>query len=334
MGYKNIMDLIYFKDPSGNFGDDLNEWVWDSLLPGWRSWDETVSLVGVGTLLNAERLDRLRDNRLLIAGSGVGYGDVPALPLPSVWDVRSVRGPQSARLLNFPDSKGLLDPAIMIPEFAEFRAIKTTGRPIFIPHHTSMGRHDWAEVCRNAGANFVSPSDDAKEVIRRIAAAPLVLAESMHAAILADSFRVPWIPVSISPWFNAAKWNDWGESLELTFAITPLFPQLDSIARFLRNRLRRQPSSKGTAAAGKGAGPSESQNTAMKPQYRNTARRRLEHLVVARRIRTILGQTPYLSDPAILADRKARYEKVLAGIRADYGRATAVRTSTQGSTGS
>jgi succinoglycan biosynthesis protein ExoV len=28
------MKLFYFKDPAGNFGDDLNLWLWPKVLPG------------------------------------------------------------------------------------------------------------------------------------------------------------------------------------------------------------------------------------------------------------------------------------------------------------
>jgi succinoglycan biosynthesis protein ExoV len=305
------MDLIYYKDPHGNFGDDLNEWIWDHLLPGWQTWDHSTALMGVGTLLNKKRLDALRDRKLLIVGSGVGYGSVPAPPLPAGWDVRSVRGPQSARLLGLPETTGLLDPAIMISDFAEYSAIKTAGPPIFIPHHKSIGRLDWATACRKAGLRFVSPREASKDVIRQIAAAPLVIGESMHAAIIADSFRVPWIPVMISQWFNAAKWNDWAESLAVDLTITPLFPQLDAIGRLLRSRA---PARTPDPEAAPVSGPVITQ-----PQYRKTVRRRIEGLIVAQRLRAISQQTPCLSDPGVLAGKKADYEKVLQGIRADYG---------------
>lgn len=305
------MDLIYYKDPQGNFGDDLNEWIWDHLLPGWQTWDHSTSLLGVGTLLNKMRLDPLRDRKLLIVGSGVGYGSVPTLPLPTGWDVRSVRGPQSARLLGLPESAGLLDPAIMISEFAEYSAIKTAGPPIFIPHHKSIGRLDWAAACRKAGIHFISPTENSKDVIRQIAAAPLVIAESMHAAILADSFRVPWIPVRISYLFNAAKWNDWAESLGLDVTIPPMFPQLEAIAQLLKNCRRARASPPGTAAIPTPVGA--------QPHHKKTVRCRLESLVVAHRLKTISQQTPSLSDPAVLAGKKADYEKVLERIRADYG---------------
>jgi succinoglycan biosynthesis protein ExoV len=41
----------------------------------------------------------------------------------------------------------------------------------------------------------------------------------MHAAIIADAFRVPWIPLALSPDFSYFKWNDWAKSLEVDIKI-------------------------------------------------------------------------------------------------------------------
>ena len=77
------MQLEYFKHPIGNFGDDLNAWIWDALLPGWQEWDDRVTLIEVGTLLNKTVLAFCRDRRILVLRSGPGYvSDPPRLPLP------------------------------------------------------------------------------------------------------------------------------------------------------------------------------------------------------------------------------------------------------------
>lgn len=46
-----------------------------------------------------------------------------------------------------------------------------------------------------------------------------MIAESMHGAIVADSFGVPFGPVTISSRFNDFNWRDWAESpgMDLTF---------------------------------------------------------------------------------------------------------------------
>ena len=74
---------------------------------------------------------------------------------------------------------------------------------------------NWNSIAYRAGVRFVSPAKNAQDTIKIIGGARLVLAESMHGAIIADAFRVPWLPLSISPAFNEHKWRDWSESLLL-----------------------------------------------------------------------------------------------------------------------
>ncbi|WP_230279986.1 hypothetical protein [Croceicoccus sp. Ery15] len=69
------MDLLYFKIASGNFGDDLNDWLWDGLIPGWRDWAPETVLVGLGTVLKQGFVPD--DRRKLVLGSGYGYGAAP-----------------------------------------------------------------------------------------------------------------------------------------------------------------------------------------------------------------------------------------------------------------
>lgn len=204
------MDLFFFEFKSGNFGDDLNQWLWDEVLPDWRRILPGHLLIGVGTLIN----DQLpRGMPKVVMGSGVGYGRRIDEALKSECRFVAVRGPRSAARLGLPPEVAVADPAILVPELAAFRDIPKYGPPIFVPHVSSLRAMDWGRVCARAGIDFVSPADDAHAVIRRLAAAPLVIAESMHAAILADAFRTPWHAISMTPEFNDFKWMDWAESL-------------------------------------------------------------------------------------------------------------------------
>jgi succinoglycan biosynthesis protein ExoV len=40
----------------------------------------------------------------------------------------------------------------------------------------------------------------------------------MHAAIVADTFRIPWVPVVTNARINEFKWRDWTSSLDLEYA--------------------------------------------------------------------------------------------------------------------
>ena len=48
----DVMKPYYWESQHGNFGDDLNLWLWDFLLPGFRDVHAETLLVGVGTVLN------------------------------------------------------------------------------------------------------------------------------------------------------------------------------------------------------------------------------------------------------------------------------------------
>ena len=74
-------------------------------------------------------------------------------------------------------------------------------------------------------------------VIGRIARADLVVSESMHGAIVADAFGVPWIPIAISHHFNSFKWGDWADSVEVPLVINPALSELRSAYFALRNAL-------------------------------------------------------------------------------------------------
>lgn len=48
------MKLCYYKLPNGeqNFGDSLNLWLWNKLIPGILDNNESVAFIGIGSLIN------------------------------------------------------------------------------------------------------------------------------------------------------------------------------------------------------------------------------------------------------------------------------------------
>lgn len=219
------MKLHYYVSLNGNFGDDLNKWIWDRLLPNWSCWDPKTTLLGVGTLFTRTQISQLSNQRILVIGSGAGKKKVPKIfPDSPSWDIRAVRGPRTARRIGVSPSLALSDPAVLISDFPEFQLLEKLDKPVFVPHHKTSSLYNWEMLCGEAGLTYVSPCEESRSVIRRIASAPLVIAESLHAAIIADSFRVPWIPVRISDTFDSEKWSDWTESLQLPFATDNIFP--------------------------------------------------------------------------------------------------------------
>jgi succinoglycan biosynthesis protein ExoV len=220
------MKLYYYKHASGNFGDDLNPWIWETLAPELFDDDDSQVLVGIGTLIN----DKAPVKPLkLVFGSGVGYNGAPQID--DSWRFLCVRGPRSAQFLNLDRSLAISDPAVLLTQVTG-PAPQKTGKVVFMPHHGSLHNADWRPVCAQAGIDFLDPSDDARETVRRIREARLVIAEAMHAAIVADAFRVPWIPVNCYEHILDFKWRDWTESLGMGYLPTAL-PSLWDMERHL-----------------------------------------------------------------------------------------------------
>jgi succinoglycan biosynthesis protein ExoV len=200
----------------GNFGDELNRWLWQGFLADvLRKADDDVLFVGIGTVLDRN----LPPARVTVVfGAGTGYSPAPPdiSAHPGRWRIYGVRGPLTARALNLDKRMAMTDPAILLATLPEFTGLDRHG-VIFVPHWKSVCYGDWEGICKTLGIDFVDPRQDSRLVVRRIAAAKKVIAESMHAAIIADAFRVPWIPVALSREISPFKWVDWASSLDVAY---------------------------------------------------------------------------------------------------------------------
>lgn len=204
-----------------NFGDYLNSWIWPRLLDGYLDENDGVRLVGIGSLLKGT-LNNV-EGKKVIFGTGSGYGSIPDPKAYQDWSFYFVRGPMTAKAFNLGPEKSLVDGAWLLSQIPEYSTPVTAKKSVsFVPHWTTSDTGDWGTVCKKAGLNFVDPLDDLSTVLSTIANSELVIAESLHGAIMADYFRTPWIPVSISPKFLPFKWVDWFQSLELEPTMTPL----------------------------------------------------------------------------------------------------------------
>ncbi|WP_157019519.1 polysaccharide pyruvyl transferase family protein [Mesorhizobium xinjiangense] len=315
------MKPYYWESAHGNFGDDLNLWLWDYLLPGFREVHRDVLLVGVGTVLNRDLL--APGGRKLVVGSGFGYGAPPDISDAGAWDIRCVRGPLTAERIGIDRELGVIDPAVMVADMPEFQGLAKIHDAIFLPHWKSTVGGVWPAVCEAAGLTYVDPRGDAKAVIRAIAQSRLVVAESMHAAILADAFRVPWVAVSTSSEINSFKWNDWAATLGVTYRPRPV--PVSSRAEAITKGARFW----GVSYEGKSFAPRPAEARpdgdttvlARTDEVGTGLRGMAKQLLAApavRALRQAREAEPQLSADAVLQARKTRLREILADIRQDY----------------
>ncbi len=205
------MRLYYWESPTGNFGDDLNPWLWEQLIPELSELgDDTVVFSGVGSSLH-ELLPKGSVNVLL--GPGAGYDSIPKRN----YQIYALRGKLTARAMKAPAEIPLGDPAVLISRLYQPKIAASDRLPVvFVPHWTTMELGGWEEPCRRSGCVLVDPRSEYFSVFDQIASARLVIAESMHAAIIADSFRIPWIPVVCTHRMDF-KWRDWLSPFHLEY---------------------------------------------------------------------------------------------------------------------
>jgi succinoglycan biosynthesis protein ExoV len=223
--------LVYFdkfRERTGvdNFGDDINPVLMGKFINKSILSSDEIALFGIGTILNDTNI-RQNDHfaRKVIFSSGVGYGKLET-KLDETWDIACVRGPRSAKALGLGLDKAIADGAILLSEIYN-KPVQQSARGVFIPHvnsHLSTGRL-LAAIADNLDMDYLSPSCNADEFIHTVAGAPFVVTEAMHGAILADTMRVPWLPVSLHE-YHEFKWFDWMESVGLNGqTVHPLSPK-------------------------------------------------------------------------------------------------------------
>jgi succinoglycan biosynthesis protein ExoV len=218
------MELIYYRHPVHNFGDDLNAVLWPRLLPPEVFERQDVALLGIGSIFNST-LRELRETKaknVVVIGSGAGYG-----PLPkdwSTWNILAVRGPLTAELIGQPKAAVTDGAALLrlVPEFMQ--RVEKADQIVFMPHYHSAERGQWERVSAELGFLYVDPRWSVESVLEHLSRAKLVITEAMHGAIVADAMRIPWIPILIEPDALPFKWRDWTLSLDIDYKPTTVTP--------------------------------------------------------------------------------------------------------------
>ena len=184
------MQLFYYKAEAGNFGDDLNSWLWPQLIPTLEASTAADWLVGVGTILD-ERLLAV-SGRKLILGAGFRPTKWHAVVQPD-WDIRFVRGPLTARSLSLPMNLPLSDPALLVANFWP-RSEQQSQAVGFMPHFVTARSIDCRRACELARVSLIDPRWETTESpLIAISSMDRVIAEGMHGAIVADALGVPWV---------------------------------------------------------------------------------------------------------------------------------------------
>lgn len=211
------MKLCWYKLPNGerNFGDNLNPWLWDKLIPRILDNDAKTAFVGIGSLLNDGLPRRTRHARKrIVFGTGVGYGK-GNLKLDESYKIYCVRGPLSAKALGLDDKAAVTDGAVLIRSvFSQVPEKKY--KFSYMPHYELAGE-GWAYACKELGFGYIDPRWTVERALTIMSQTEVLLTEAMHGAIVADALRIPWIPVVTNNSILSFKWQDWCSTIGIEY---------------------------------------------------------------------------------------------------------------------
>lgn len=209
------MNLTYFKADIGNFGDDLNLWLWPQLLGSFDEYPANLDFVGIGSILDHRILEN-KSNKKIIFGSGVRDVDFRISNEDNV-EFQFVRGPITSRLMN--DAKYITDAAYALRLLKEKPSVEKKYKYSYIPYFRNYYNFDWQLFEKISGIHVINPTAHVETVINEINATEHLYTSAMHGAILADIYRVPWLRVRFnktgheSNFTSELKWQDWLRSI-------------------------------------------------------------------------------------------------------------------------
>lgn len=214
------MQLFAYRGSHPNFGDELNHWLWDRLLPGFFDDAPEELFLGIGSIL----FDSFDPGiRKIVFGSGYGgYTDPPKID--ENWKIYFVRGKKTAEAIGIAPDRAVGDSGILVRSCWDATTIAKKHDVSFIPHFESAIRGEWEEVCRRAGINYIDPRNTVEDVLTEMSASKLIVSEAMHGVIIADALRVPWRAIRPIDVANRAKWYDWASPLDVSIDFGTIGP--------------------------------------------------------------------------------------------------------------
>ena len=213
------MKLYYWQKGNGkeNFGDNLNPWLWNQIMPGYLDDDPKITFIGIGTLINEKLPNRTSQASIRILFS-TGVGNGKSLPeINPSYKFYCVRGLLSAKKLGLDSSLAITDAAILTRKYYKVPTQKKIYKFSFMPHR-KLVYSGWKDVCQDLGFGYIDPTWSTEKVLEALSKTEILLAEAMHGAIVADALRIPWIPIVTYKNIPSFKWEDWCSSIQLEYS--------------------------------------------------------------------------------------------------------------------
>jgi hypothetical protein len=237
-----------------NVGDYLTFYFISKLFEAVRAEADVYRLIGSVISANVITTDigtvaRKSDARIAFWGCGCRDDSEIPQPLRQHAEFLSVRGPLTRDVLRLPEQIALGDPAFVLPlVYSPRPSLRSENRTIFIPHIRDVLHEAEGALLRVSEADLlVSPViDSAIDAVERfiddVCSAKFVMAGSLHGAIIACAYGIPFSFFDTGYVDQPFKWRDFSASI----GTGTYFPRTrrdaeDVYQRLLAGRMRRPP---------------------------------------------------------------------------------------------
>jgi succinoglycan biosynthesis protein ExoV len=226
------MEMLYHQSTHGNFGDDINELIWPNLLDFKPTATDGKKqyLFGIGSVLGDIQIPN--DGTVYVCGTGVrpNGSQIKSIDVSKL-HILFLRGPLSCLFLNLPIDLAVTDSAyayFLLKDTSSCKAKRYSHS--LIPHYNTInyfgGLSLLKSMCERLNIYLIDPRQNYHDVISEIAASKYIITESLHGAIFADGFRIPWKRLQLtsyaleSSYVSEFKWLDW--TMSMNIRMTPI----------------------------------------------------------------------------------------------------------------
>ncbi|MFK8037039.1 MAG: polysaccharide pyruvyl transferase family protein [Crocinitomicaceae bacterium] len=214
------MKLIYHKGK--NFGDAINPIVFNHFIGEYLNEDSSEVIVGIGSILG---LFKKPENckKIYVFSSGFAKGAISTygepIEIDDDFDIICLRGKGTAEAMGLNPDLGIADGALLLPlAYPSEPKKKRKYQFSFMPHSGTLDVfEDWKSICQSLDIHLIDPRKSPEAVMDELMDTEVLLAEAMHGGIIADAYRIPWIPVKTIATINEFKWKDYCDSVNLNY---------------------------------------------------------------------------------------------------------------------
>lgn len=219
---KKYLILRWYEKKDGNFGDDLNIYLINRLLPHTIILKKVQGKLSKFSLLKSKPYLMLIGSILkndidnaIILGSGVMYENESFSGKPK--KIHSVRGPLSAAKLlenGYQKTELFGDPALIISKI--FPSSKVKKHIIgFVPHYVDKENPLSLRLIHDLGIHFIDIQAKPEKFIEELTSCEHIISSSLHGIIAADSYGIPcrWVKISSLVQGDGFKFRDYFKSV-------------------------------------------------------------------------------------------------------------------------